>query len=63
MEHAGEPISQCNSARPAPRRSVGIVIAQAAGRDLYSGSKLVQYYGQLAVLGGLAAIIGPFISG
>ncbi|NUP74366.1 MAG: multidrug effflux MFS transporter, partial [Sinomonas sp.] len=43
--------------------SVGIVTAQAAGRDLYSGGKLVRYYGRLAVLGGLAAIIGPTIGG
>ncbi|WP_415855509.1 multidrug effflux MFS transporter, partial [Sinomonas sp. G460-2] len=43
--------------------SVGIVTAQAAGRDLYSGGKLVRYYGRLAVLGGLAAIIGPVIGG
>jgi DHA1 family bicyclomycin/chloramphenicol resistance-like MFS transporter len=42
---------------------VGIVIAQAAGRDLYSGGKLVRYYGRLTVLGGLAAIIGPVIGG
>lgn len=39
--------------------AVGIVIAQAAGRDLYSGTRLVRYYGQLTVLAGLAAIIGP----
>jgi DHA1 family bicyclomycin/chloramphenicol resistance-like MFS transporter len=43
--------------------AVGIVIAQAAGRDLYSGTKLVRYYGRLTVLGGLAAIIGPLIGG
>jgi DHA1 family bicyclomycin/chloramphenicol resistance-like MFS transporter len=43
--------------------AVGIVIAQAAGRDLYSGVKLVRYYGRLTVLGGLAAIIGPVIGG
>jgi DHA1 family bicyclomycin/chloramphenicol resistance-like MFS transporter len=43
--------------------AVGIVIAQAAGRDLYSGTRLVRYYGQLTVLGGLAAIIGPVIGG
>jgi DHA1 family bicyclomycin/chloramphenicol resistance-like MFS transporter len=43
--------------------AVGIVIAQAAGRDLYSGNKLVRYYGRLTVLGGLAAIIGPLIGG
>ncbi|MFJ8581782.1 multidrug effflux MFS transporter [Micromonospora sp. NPDC093277] len=43
--------------------AVGIVIAQAAGRDLYSGGRLVRYYGRLTVLGGLAAIIGPVIGG
>ncbi|HUR07284.1 MAG TPA: multidrug effflux MFS transporter [Nonomuraea sp.] len=43
--------------------AVGIVIAQAAGRDLYSGRKLVRYYGRLTVLAGLAAIIGPVIGG
>ena len=43
--------------------AVGIVIAQAAGRDLYSGTRLVRYYGRLTVLGGLAAIIGPLIGG
>lgn len=43
--------------------AVGIVIAQAGGRDLYSGGKLVRYYGRLTVLGGLAAIIGPVIGG
>jgi len=43
--------------------AVGIVVAQAAGRDLYSGRKLVRYYGRLTVLGGLAAIIGPVIGG
>jgi MFS transporter, DHA1 family, multidrug resistance protein len=43
--------------------AVGIVIAQAAGRDLYSGTRLVRYYGQLTVLAGLAAIIGPVIGG
>lgn len=42
---------------------VGIVIAQAAGRDLYSGRRLVRYYGTLTVLGGLAAIVGPVIGG
>lgn len=42
---------------------VGIVIAQAAGRDLYSGGKLMRYYGRLTVLTGLAAIIGPVIGG
>src|SRR5918995_371286 len=33
---------------------VGVVIAQAAGRDLYSGGRLIRYYGRLTVLGGLA---------
>src|SRR3954452_21358221 len=42
---------------------VGIVIAQAAGRDLYSGGRLLRYYGRLTVLGGLAAIVGPVIGG
>ena len=43
--------------------AVGIVIAQAAGRDLYSGGRLVRYYGRLTVLAGLAAIVGPVIGG
>lgn len=43
--------------------AVGVVIAQAAGRDVYSGGKLLRYYGRLTVLGGLAAIIGPVIGG
>jgi MFS transporter, DHA1 family, multidrug resistance protein len=43
--------------------AVGIVIAQAAGRDLYSGGGLVRYYGRLTVLAGLAAIVGPLIGG
>lgn len=43
--------------------AVGIVIAQAAGRDVYSGGALIRYYGRLTVLGGLAAIIGPVIGG
>ena len=43
--------------------AVGIVIAQAAGRDLYSGGQLVRYYGRLTVLAGLAAIVGPVIGG
>lgn len=42
---------------------VGVVIAQAAGRDLYSGGALMRYYGRLTVLGGLAAIVGPVIGG
>ncbi|WP_420040262.1 multidrug effflux MFS transporter [Gordonia sp. MP11Mi] len=43
--------------------SVGIVIAQAGGRDVYSGSALIRFYGKVTVLGGLAAIIGPFLGG
>lgn len=39
------------------------MIAQAAGRDVYSGGTLLRYYGRLTVLGGLAAIIGPVIGG
>jgi DHA1 family bicyclomycin/chloramphenicol resistance-like MFS transporter len=42
---------------------VGIVIAQAAGRDLYSGGRLLRYYGRLTVLAGLAAIVGPVLGG
>ncbi|MEV4108323.1 multidrug effflux MFS transporter [Nonomuraea sp. NPDC049695] len=41
----------------------GIVIAQAAGRDLYSGGRLIRYYGRMTVLGGLAAIVGPLLGG
>jgi MFS transporter, DHA1 family, multidrug resistance protein len=42
---------------------VGIVIAQAAGRDIFSGGALIRFYGRLTVLGGLAAIIGPLLGG
>lgn len=42
---------------------VGIVIAQAAGRDLYTGGALIRFYGRLTVLAGLAAIVGPLIGG
>ena len=38
---------------------VGIVIAQAAGRDVLSGDRLMRFYGQLTVVGGLAAVVGP----
>lgn len=41
----------------------GIVIGQAAGRDLYAGGALIRYYGRLTVLGGLAAIVGPLLGG
>lgn len=42
---------------------VGIVISQAAGRDLHSGPALIRFYGRLTVLGGLAAIVGPLLGG
>ena len=42
---------------------VGIVIAQAAGRDVFSGPALVRFYGRLTITGGLAAVIGPVIGG
>jgi MFS transporter, DHA1 family, multidrug resistance protein len=43
--------------------AVGIVISQASGRDVYSGSTLLRFYGRVTVLGGLAAVIGPFLGG
>lgn len=43
--------------------AVGIVIAQAAGRDVYEGGALIRFYGRLTVLGGLAAIVGPVLGG
>lgn len=42
---------------------VGIVIAQAAGRDVYSGVALIRFYGRLTVVGGFAAIVGPLLGG
>jgi DHA1 family bicyclomycin/chloramphenicol resistance-like MFS transporter len=42
---------------------VGIVISQAAGRDLYTGGQLVRYYGRLTVIAGLAAVVGPVLGG
>jgi DHA1 family bicyclomycin/chloramphenicol resistance-like MFS transporter len=42
---------------------VGIVIAQAAGRDIYTGGALIRFYGRLTVVGGFAAIIGPLLGG
>lgn len=43
--------------------AVGVVIAQAAGRDLYSGPPLLRYYARLTVLAGLAAVVGPVLGG
>jgi DHA1 family bicyclomycin/chloramphenicol resistance-like MFS transporter len=42
---------------------VGIVIAQAAGRDIYTGGDLIRFYGRLTVVGGFAAIVGPLLGG
>lgn len=42
---------------------VGIVIAQAAGRDIFDGRELIRFYGRLAVAGPTAAIVGPMIGG
>lgn len=42
---------------------VGIVVAQAAGRDIYSGRELIRFYGRLTVVGGLAAVVGPLLGG
>ena len=42
---------------------VGLVIAEAAGRDLYSGNALIRYFGRVTVLSGLAAIVGPLAGG
>lgn len=42
---------------------VGIVIAQAAGRDVYTGGALIRFYGRLTVVGGFAAIVGPLLGG
>lgn len=43
--------------------AVGLVIAQAAGRDIYEGSQLTRYYGRIVVLSGLAAIVAPVLGG
>ncbi|ROR64820.1 multidrug effflux MFS transporter [Agrococcus jenensis] len=42
---------------------VGIVIATAAGRDVFSGRALIRFYGRLTVVGGFAAIVGPLLGG
>lgn len=42
---------------------VGIVIAQAAGRDVYTGGTLIRFYGRLTVIGGFAAVVGPLLGG
>jgi DHA1 family bicyclomycin/chloramphenicol resistance-like MFS transporter len=43
--------------------SVGLVVAMAAGRDLFEGPVLLGYYGRLTVISGTAAIVGPVIGG
>jgi DHA1 family bicyclomycin/chloramphenicol resistance-like MFS transporter len=43
--------------------AVGLVIAQAAGRDLYEGRQLTRYYGRIVVPSGLAAIVAPVVGG
>ncbi|AWB86787.1 multidrug effflux MFS transporter [Mycetocola zhujimingii] len=42
---------------------VGLVIAQAVGKDIYHGHKLTRYYSRIIVLSGLAAIVAPVIGG
>lgn len=42
---------------------VGIVIATAAGRDVFSGRALIRFYGRLTVAGGFAAVVGPLLGG
>ncbi len=42
---------------------VGIVIAQATGRDIYSGGALIRFYSRLTIIGAVAAIIGPMLGG
>ncbi|XVU30489.1 multidrug effflux MFS transporter [Actinoplanes sp. CA-054009] len=42
---------------------VGIVIGSAAGRDVYSGPRLIRFYGRLTVMGSSAAIVGPLLGG
>lgn len=42
---------------------VGIVIAQAAGRDVFDGKELIRFYGRLTVTGSMAAIVGPMLGG
>lgn len=41
----------------------GLVIAQAAGRDIYEGTRLTRFYGRVVVLSGLAAVAAPVLGG
>lgn len=42
---------------------VGLVVAQACGRDVYEGSRLSRFYGRVVVLSGLAAVVAPVLGG
>ncbi|WP_431070768.1 multidrug effflux MFS transporter [Microbacterium phyllosphaerae] len=42
---------------------VGMVIAQAAGRDVFAGRYLIRFYARLTVVGGFAAVVGPLLGG
>lgn len=42
---------------------VGIVIAQAAGRDVFDGGELIRFYARLTITGSMAAIVGPMLGG
>jgi DHA1 family bicyclomycin/chloramphenicol resistance-like MFS transporter len=43
--------------------SVGIVTAQAIGRDIFSGTQLSRFYGRIAAITGAAAVVAPVIGG
>lgn len=43
--------------------AVGIVIAQASGRDVYEGPPLIRLYARQTVFGGMAAVVGPVLGG
>lgn len=43
--------------------AVGLVIAQAGGRDVYEGTRLTRHYSRIVVLSGLAAIVAPVVGG
>lgn len=42
---------------------VGLVIAQASGRDVYEGTRLTRYYSRIIVISGVAAVAAPVIGG
>ncbi len=43
--------------------AVGLVIANAGGRDVYEGVRLTRHYSRIVVLSGLAAIVAPVLGG